>query len=99
MSEIYKALSDPTRRRILEKLRDSECCAGDLAEHVVVSKPTLSGHLAVLKAAGLVDVTRDGTRLIYRLNVSVLEDALLALMRAFRVGQAHTVTPLATERP
>ncbi|MFT4090147.1 MAG: autorepressor SdpR family transcription factor [Asticcacaulis sp.] len=87
MSEVYKALSDPTRRQILEKLRESELSAGDLAAHVDVSKPTLSGHLSVLKNAGLVDVTRDGTRLIYRLNVSVLEDALMSLMRAFRIGQ------------
>lgn len=87
MSEIYKALSDPTRRQILELLRNSELTAGDLAAHVHVSKPTLSGHLNVLKSAGLVDVTRDGTRMIYRLNVSVLEEALMSLMRAFRIGQ------------
>lgn len=87
MSEIYKALSDPTRRQILEKLRDAELSAGDLATHVDVSKPTLSGHLNVLKSAGLVDVTRDGTHMIYRLNVSVLEEALMSLMRAFRIGQ------------
>lgn len=87
MSEIYKALSDPTRRQILELLRDGELTAGDLSTHVPVSKPTLSGHLNVLKSAGLVDVTRDGTRMIYRLNVSVLEDALMSLMRAFRIGQ------------
>ncbi len=88
MSEVYRALADPTRRRILELLRVSEMSAGDIAEHVAVSKPTLSGHFAVLKAAGLVDVTRQGTTLIYRLNTSVLEDAIFALMSAFKVGQA-----------
>ncbi len=87
MSEIYKALADPTRRRILELLRDKEMSAGDIASHVHVSKPTLSGHFAVLKAAGLVDVTRQGTTLIYRLNTSVLEEAVLGLMKAFKVGQ------------
>ncbi|MEI9903527.1 MAG: autorepressor SdpR family transcription factor [Asticcacaulis sp.] len=86
MSEIYKALADPTRRRILELLRDGELSAGELAAHVRVSKPTLSGHLSVLKAAGLIDVTRQATSLIYRLNTSVLEDALFALMSAFKVG-------------
>ena len=86
MSEIYKALADPTRRRILEKLRDGDLSAGDIADHVEVSKPTLSGHLNVLKAAGLIDVTRAGTSLIYRLNTSVLEDAIFALMNAFKVG-------------
>lgn len=87
MSEVYKALADPTRRRILEMLRTSEMTAGDIAAQVHVSKPTLSGHLNVLKAAGLVDVTRQGTSLIYRLNTSVLEDAIFALMNAFRIGQ------------
>ena len=85
MSEVYKALSDPTRRRILEMLRDGPMSAGDIAEQVHVAKPTLSGHLNVLKAADLVDVTRQSTSLIYRLNISVLEEALFALMDAFKV--------------
>ena len=87
MSEVYKALADPTRRRILELLREREMTAGDISSHVQVSKPTLSGHFAVLKAAGLIDVTRQGTSLIYRLNTSVLEDAIFALMNAFQVGR------------
>lgn len=86
MSEIYKALADPTRRRILELLRDGDLSAGDIANHVHVSKSCLSGHFNVLKAANLVDVTRSGTSLIYRLNTSVLEDALFALMTMFKVG-------------
>ena len=88
MSEVYKALADPTRRRILELLRSGEMTAGEISNHVHVSKPTLSGHFAVLKAANLVDVTRQGTSMIYRLNTSVLEDAIFALMNAFRVGVA-----------
>jgi DNA-binding transcriptional ArsR family regulator len=86
MSEVYKALADPTRRHILEMLRRSEMSAGGIAAQVHVSKPTLSGHLTVLKAAGLVDVTRHGTTLIYRLNTSVLEEAIFALMSAFKIG-------------
>lgn len=92
MSEVYKALADPTRRRILELLRVREMSAGDIAGQVDVSKPTLSGHFAVLKAAGLVDVTRQGTSLIYRLNTSVLEDAIFALMNAFKVGLGPAAT-------
>ena len=57
--------------------------AGELAGHFALSKPTLSGHFSVLKEAGLVDVQRQGTTLIYRLNTSVLEDALTALMDGF----------------
>ena len=56
MSEIYKALADPTRRRILELLREREMSAGDIAEHFQLSKPTLSGHFNVLRGAGLVEL-------------------------------------------
>jgi len=89
VSEVYKALADPTRRRILEMLRDRPMTAGEIADNVHVAKPTLSGHLNVLKAAGLVDVTRQSTSLIYRLNISVLEDALFTLMNAFKVDLAR----------
>ncbi len=89
MSMVFKALSDPTRRRILELLREREMSAGDLAGHFDLAKPTLSGHFAVLREAGLVDVQRQGTSLIYRLNVSVLEEALMALMQGLRIGAAR----------
>jgi ArsR family transcriptional regulator, repressor of sdpIR and other operons len=85
MSRVYQALSDPTRRRILELLRERDLTAGELAEHFKVSKPTLSGHFAVLREADLVQGTRNGTRITYRLNVSVLEEALLGLLSAFRI--------------
>ncbi len=83
MSQVLKALGDPTRRRILQLLREREMSAGELAEHFTLSKPTLSGHFAVLREAGLVEVQREGTTLIHRLNTSVLEDALTALMEGF----------------
>ncbi len=83
MSEVYKALADPTRRRILQLLREREMSAGELAEHFTLAKPTLSGHFAVLRAAGLVSTDRVGASLIYRLNVTVLEEALMALMDGF----------------
>jgi ArsR family transcriptional regulator, arsenate/arsenite/antimonite-responsive transcriptional repressor len=94
MSEVYKALADPTRRQILELLKAGELSAGQIAERVTVSKPTLSGHFAVLKAASLVDVTRQGTTMIYRLNTSVLEEAIFALMSAFKVGLPKAAEPL-----
>jgi DNA-binding transcriptional ArsR family regulator len=83
VSEVYKALADPTRRRILELLRRREMSAGELAEHFELSKPTLSGHFNVLRSAGLVAAERNGTSIIYRLNVTVLEEALMALFNAF----------------
>ena len=85
MSEVYKALADPTRRRILALLRDREMSAGEIAGHFDLAKPTLSGHFAVLREAGLVSPEKTGTTIIYRLNVSVLEEALMALMDTFKV--------------
>ncbi len=51
--------------------------AGELAEHFPVSKPTMSAHFAVLQEAGLIDAEKNGRTVIYRLKMSVLEDALL----------------------
>ncbi|HEY3811626.1 MAG TPA: autorepressor SdpR family transcription factor [Caulobacteraceae bacterium] len=86
MAEIYKALADPTRRRILELLREREMSAGEIAEHFDLSKPTLSGHFNVLREAGLVETERSGTTIVYRLNVTVLEEALMALFDTFRLS-------------
>ena len=61
-------------------LRDRDMTAGELAEHFDVSKPTLSAHFAKLRDADLVLAIRDGTSIIYSLNLSVVEDALLGLL-------------------
>lgn len=87
LDEVYKALSDPTRRRILALLRKRDMTAGELAEQFELAKPTLSGHFAVLKSAGLIDGEKNGTTITYRLQVSVLEEALLGLMNAFDIGE------------
>ncbi|MEI9889500.1 MAG: autorepressor SdpR family transcription factor [Caulobacteraceae bacterium] len=87
MSAVYKALADPTRRRILELLRERAMTAGELAEQFDLAKPTLSGHFAVLKAADLIDAEKTGTTILYRLNLSVLEVALMSLFDAFRLGR------------
>ena len=86
IDDVYKALSDPTRRRILELLRKRDMTAGELADEFELAKPTLSGHFSVLKAAGLIDGEKSGTTITYRLQASVLEEALLGLMSAFDIG-------------
>jgi DNA-binding transcriptional ArsR family regulator len=58
--------------------------AGELAEHFDVSKPTLSGHFTKLREADLILAIRDGTSIIYSLNLSVIEDALLGLVSRLR---------------
>ncbi len=77
--EAFKALADPTRRRILELLHERDLTAGELAEHFDMTKPSLSHHLNTLKAASLVRSERDGQTIIYSLNTTVVQD----LMRWF----------------
>lgn len=74
--EAFKALADPTRRRILELLRAEDLTAGEIADHFDMTKPSLSHHLSALKNAGLVDAERDGQNIIYSLNTSVLQDLM-----------------------
>lgn len=74
--EAFKALADPTRRRILELLRSADLTAGELADHFDMTKPSISHHLNILKAAGLVDAERDGQSIVYSLNTSVLQDLM-----------------------
>lgn len=86
MNDVYRALSDPTRRRILALLRHDDMTAGDLASHFELTWPTVSGHLRVLREADLVQADRNGTSLTYHLNLSVLEETMASLMTALGLG-------------
>jgi len=85
MSQVLKAISDPTRRRVLELLRRGPMTAGELADQFEVSKPTMSTHFKVLKAANLVHAEKHGTSITYSLKMSVLEEALMGLAQAFKL--------------
>lgn len=98
MSSVFKALADPTRRQVLEMLRNGPKCAGELADAFDVSKPTMSAHFAVLREAGLVTTERDGKQLIYRLEMSVLEDALYGFAKAFGWELRDAPAPLGGSR-
>ena len=98
MSNVFKALSDPTRRKVLELLREGPKTAGELAEHFNVSKPTMSAHFAVLREANLVDATREGKTIIYRLKLSVLADALLGFAQVFGMKMEPGDTPSRQEK-
>ena len=74
--EAFRALADPTRRRILELLRSADLTAGELADHFDMTKPSISHHLNTLKVAGLVDAEREGQSIVYSLNTSVLQDLM-----------------------
>lgn len=86
MNDVFKALADPTRRQVLEKLKSGPQSAGQLAEAFPVSKPTMSAHFTVLRQAGLVATEKRGKSVIYHLNVSVLEEALMGFAGLFDLG-------------
>ncbi|MBF0795724.1 autorepressor SdpR family transcription factor [Staphylococcus xylosus] len=76
MKDIFKALSDETRRGILELLKDEDLTAGDIAKHFDMSKPSISQHLKILKYSELITSTKKGQYIFYSLNTSVFEDLL-----------------------
>jgi DNA-binding transcriptional ArsR family regulator len=85
LNEAFKALADPTRREILRLLRGGERSAGELAELLErrLSKPTVSHHFAVLRAADLVGSRKEGQQVYYFLNTTVVEDLLAMIWGLF----------------
>lgn len=80
MGNVFFALSDPTRRRILEYLNERDMMAGEISERFDMSKPSISHHLSILKDAGLVSVEKQGQYLKYSINTTVFQDALTWIM-------------------
>ncbi len=72
----FKALSDPTRREILQLLQQGPLAAGDIAEHFAMTGATVSHHLSILKEAGLIEAEKRGKYIYYELNLSVLEEIM-----------------------
>jgi DNA-binding transcriptional ArsR family regulator len=76
---VFKALADPTRRQILQDLRDGELTAGDIASRFTITGPSISRHLSILKSAGLVRERRDANRIHY----SLVEERLAVCVGTF----------------
>ncbi|MBA2250196.1 MAG: winged helix-turn-helix transcriptional regulator [Chitinophagaceae bacterium] len=74
MNSLFKALNDPTRRKILELLRKKDMTAGDIANEFDISKPSISHHLDLLKQAGLVQAAKEGQFIFYSLDTTVVDD-------------------------
>jgi DNA-binding transcriptional ArsR family regulator len=81
MEAALRAIAEPRRRRILQLVRDHELSAGEIAAQFDISRPAVSQHVNVLKAAGLVSERRDGTRRLYRARPEGLGE-----LRAFLEG-------------
>jgi DNA-binding transcriptional ArsR family regulator len=88
MNAVFRALSDPTRRTVLQLLRRRPMTAGEISGHFAVSKPTMSAHFAVLREADLIHGEKAGKTIVYHLKLSVLEDAMLSFTEAMGLGGA-----------
>ncbi|MEF9958778.1 MAG: autorepressor SdpR family transcription factor [Niameybacter sp.] len=76
MNDLFKALSDPSRRKMIQLLKNGDLSAGQIADNFDMAKPSISHHLNLLKQAGLVTSEKQGQNVIYSLNTTTLQDAL-----------------------
>jgi DNA-binding transcriptional ArsR family regulator len=83
IQSVFKALSDPTRRQILQLLQGGSRTAGELAEAFEVSKASMSHHFNVLKAADLIRSERRGQQIVYSLDTTVIEDVVTMVLELF----------------
>lgn len=89
MGDVFKALSDSTRRRILELLKDRELTAGEIADEFHISKPSISHHLTILKSSGLVTDERKGQNIIYNLNMTVFQEVMSWFVEFYNRGDKN----------
>jgi ArsR family transcriptional regulator len=84
MNDVFRALSDPTRREILELLRSGPRSSGEIADKFSTSWATISRHLSVLKDAGLILAERNGQHVVYELNTTVFQEVVEGLIKWLR---------------
>jgi DNA-binding transcriptional ArsR family regulator len=94
MNSVFKALSHPARREIIAMLQKSPLSSGEIAAAFDMAWPSVTGHLAALKEAELVDTERDGNVVRYRLNISAAEEAL-----GFLLGMMQPAKPARRRAP
>jgi DNA-binding transcriptional ArsR family regulator len=87
MNSVFKALSHPARRQIVAMLRDGPLASGDIAAAFDMAWPSVTGHLAALKEAGLIEAERAGNSVRYRLVISAAEEAVAFLMDMMGAGR------------
>ena len=81
MNQLFKALNDPTRREILELLKEKDMTAGEISDQFNISKPSISHHLDLLRQAGLVVSVKEGQFVSYSLNTTVMDEMLKWIMQ------------------
>jgi DNA-binding transcriptional ArsR family regulator len=96
---VFRALADETRRQILDFLRAGPRTSGEIADQFHSSWPTISRHLAVLRAGGLVVTERQGQAIYYELNTSVFQDLVQHLVACMKPARRTTAARRRTQRP
>ena len=86
MGDAYKALSDPTRRKILELLQEKPLNAGEIADYFQITKPSISHHLSILKNSGLIIDERQGQNIVYSIDMTVFQDMMKWFMNFMDMG-------------
>lgn len=86
MGDVFKALSDPTRRKILELLQKEPLSAGQIADEFQITKPSISHHLSILKNSGLIIDERHGQNIVYSLDMTVFQNVMKWFMNFTKVG-------------
>ncbi|MCY7817876.1 autorepressor SdpR family transcription factor [Bacillus haynesii] len=76
MNQTFKALADPTRRKILNLLKDRDMTAGEISDQFQMSKPSISQHLKILKQAELIQDEKKGQYIIYSLNTTMFQEII-----------------------
>ena len=96
-SDVFHAIADPTRRAILDAIRHTECSAGQIAQLFPVSRPAVSRHIGVLRAAGLIRERREAQSRFYSLNPAPLHDVdrWLDQYRVFWTARLHALKRVA----
>jgi len=89
MNNAFKALSDPTRRKILELLSEKDMTAGEIADCFNMTKPSISHHLSILKNANLVIHGRNGQNIIYSLNITVFQEVMKWILNFTKGGNEN----------
>lgn len=97
MNSLFKALNDPTRRQMLDLLRERDLTAGEIADRFEMTKPSISHHLDLLRQAGLVESVKQGQFITYSLNTTVLDQLLVWLMSLNPSTSSKPVTPVYTD--
>ena len=89
MNDIFKALGDPTRRKILNMLREKDLTAGEIADNFNMTKPSISNHLNILKNADLVMSDKKGQYVYYSLNTTVFQEIIQFLFDLSKKGENY----------